>query len=200
MKLIAVTQRIANEPDYLAGHDMLDPGLSRFLYACDCLPIILPNVVDVVTGLTQQIRFDGILLSGGNVTPERSDIENHLIEYAILNNIPMLGVCQGMQRIQKFFGLTLEPVSGHVSSSQVISINKSDYTTNSYHDYGTTLTNTDLIVFAKHHDGVVKGIKHKDHPLYGIMWHPERQQVFSSQDIDFVKKLYLGVKQCEQSY
>lgn len=200
MKLIAVTQRVAKEPDYLAGHDMLDANLSKFLLACGCLPIIIPNVLDVAQQMMKQIQFDGILLSGGNVTTERAEVENYLIEQAVINQLPLLGVCQGMQRIQQFLGVNLTAVNGHVEKSQSILVNNKKYTTNSYHDYGTTSTHADLTTFAQHEDGVIKGVKHKLHALYGIMWHPEREKVFSKQDIAFVQSLYAGEKECEQLY
>ena len=123
MKLIAITQRVAKEPTYLQGHDMLDPQLSQFLYTCDCLPIIIPNVFEVAKRLTQEIAFDGVLLSGGNVTSERADIENFLIAQAISKQIPLLGVCQGMQRLQQFIGQVLIPVEGHVQAEQTIFVN-----------------------------------------------------------------------------
>ncbi len=200
MKLIAITQRVAKEPTYLQGHDMLDPQLSQFLYTCDCLPIIIPNVFEVAKRLTQEIAFDGVLLSGGNVTSERADIENFLIAQAISKQIPLLGVCQGMQRLQQFIGQVLIPVEGHVQAEQTIFVNNKAYQTNSYHDYGVKTAHPDLTIFATHQDGVIKAIKHKQHRLYGLMWHPERQTHFSKQDIAFVKGLYSGEQQCEQSY
>jgi putative glutamine amidotransferase len=200
MKMIAVTQRVAKEPAYLAGHDMLDANLSRFLLACDCLPIIIPNVLEVAQIMLKKIHLDGVLLSGGNVTTARTEVENYLIEQAVLKQWPLLGVCQGMQRIQQFLGVNLRPVTGHVEPKQSIQINKKSYTTNSYHEFGTTTTHSDLMIFAQHADGVIKGVKHKLHSIYGIMWHPEREKNFSKNDIAFVKSLYAGEKECEQLY
>ncbi len=52
-----------------------------------------------------------IILQGGNdifdsskEIKNRNDNENLIIKFAIANNIPLLGVCRGMQLINLYFG------------------------------------------------------------------------------------------------
>jgi gamma-glutamyl-gamma-aminobutyrate hydrolase PuuD len=200
MKLIAITQRCFTEAGPLQGHDMLDPRLSQLLLACDLLPLILPTSLDVTKALFEHYQPSGILLSGGNNTPSRTALETWLIDYAMEHRLPLLGICHGMQAIQRYHGIHPIKVSGHVAAHQTIAINERDHTVNTYHDEGTTETNDTLHVWATHQDGTIKAIKDKQHAIYGIMWHPERQTNFYPPDLAFIKALYAGNNACEQSY
>ncbi len=200
MKLIAITQRSHTDPGHLHGHDMLDPRLSQLLMACELLPLILPTDKKIAYALCRQLKPEGILLSGGNNTDEREALETSLIHYAIEYNIPLLGICHGMQAIQKHYGLECTAIEGHIMTEQLIAINQKNHIMNAYHDKGTHLTTENLLPWATHKDGTIKAIKDKSHLIYGIMWHPERQPTFYPSDLTFIKALYSGDNTCEQSY
>ena len=41
-------------------------------------------------------------------------------------------------------------------------------------------------------DGIVEAIKHADRQIYGIMWHPERENPFNNVDKLFFKMVFGG--------
>jgi putative glutamine amidotransferase len=56
-------------------------------------------------------------------------------------------------------------------------LNTSELVTNSHHHQGTTndLLADDLTVFAiSEPDGVIEGVLHREKPVIGVQWHPER--------------------------
>lgn len=192
MKKIAITQRIDKITEYSETRDALDQRWWQLLNVCDVAPIIFPNDLTMAYRILQNTRIDGVLLTGGNQTRERLEVESLLIEHAINKRLPVLGICNGMQVIQNFFGITLNKVHNHIHPEQEILIDDQPVVVNSYHDYGTVETVDELLVWAKAHDGVVKAIKHVNYPITGIMWHPERLIPFSKRDISLIRKIFHG--------
>ena len=52
-------------------------------------------------------RYDGILVSPGPGNPSEAGISIAIVEEALKNNIPLLGVCLGHQAIAEAFGATV---------------------------------------------------------------------------------------------
>lgn len=175
--------------------DALDQNWGEFLMLTGGLPIILPNNIKLVQYILNEIEFDGIVLSGGNTlysyggkAPERDIVDDYLIEHAIINKIPLLGVCRGMQSVVNYFGGILNRVGNHVKIDHAIN---GDITrvVNSYHNYGCDSLPDSLIVKARSEDGNVESINHNSLPILGIMWHPERGTV-NKDDIFLIKSLW----------
>lgn len=192
MKIVAITLRVDTIENYHENRDAIDQRWYHFLAHCDLIPLLLPNNTNISKCILKQYTISGYVLSGGNQSLHRNDLEHEIISECLANNIPLIGVCHGMQQIQRFFGLSLVKVPGHVCTSQSICINGKRQIVNSYHDYGTTETHPDLHVWAHANDGVIKAIKHNKAPMTGIMWHPERNQPFNLQDITLFKKTFYG--------
>jgi putative glutamine amidotransferase len=190
MKLIAITQRIDDIQHYQEKRDALDQRWWDLLSHCNIIPIILPNHLMLAKQMIKYIKIDGIILSGGNHSEERDELELYLIENALQQSIPLLGICHGMQMIQKYFNVTLEEIENHIAATQEITIHNELSIVNSYHRYGTKQSPSILPVWAKAHDGVVKAIKHVTYPLTGIMWHPERLVPFNTRDIQLLKDIF----------
>lgn len=197
MKLIAVAMRADSPSDYDETRDGLDQKWLPFMLSCGLTPILVPNNSDLVKTYLEQFEFSGILLTGGNSpvqfegdSPARDAVDSHLIDWAIQHEKPLIGVCRGMQSIQLAFQQSLEPVSGHVKKEQNIKINGQLTTVNSYHNLGTKICQLPLEPWAISDDGVIKAVKHISKHIYGLMWHPERNQPFQQRDIDFFKQVY----------
>ena len=94
-----------------------------------CVPLpLLP--VDSVKKMWKELKLDGLILSGGNtlanyadendkpenISIERDLFENALLEEAVLNEVPILGVCRGMQVINVFFDGKLNKIKGHAGT------------------------------------------------------------------------------------
>ena len=61
---------------------------------------------------------------------------------------------------------------------------------NSYHNQGCLeLSSNEIEVIMKAVDGVIEKIEHRELPIIGTMWHPEREDPFSNTDISMVKDL-----------
>ena len=126
----------------------------------------------------------GILISPGPGGPEDSGISVKAIEIAREREIPLLGVCLGMQAIAASFGATVvrAPTLVHGESSSVRHDAKGylasmplPFPAGRYHslcvDAGTLPP--EVVVSALADDGVVMGIRHKTLPIEGVQFHPE---------------------------
>lgn len=198
MNTVFVSQRIDYAKEYRERSDSVDLKWYLFLEKCGLIPILVPNHMEFLDYFIRYFPKNGILITGGNDlkeyggnTPERDMVELNLLKHAIENRIPVLGICRGMQVIQHHFGIKLKKITGHVTENQKIKINGIETNVNSYHNFGTTETNEDLEVIARASDNIVKAIKHKSLPIFGIMWHPERFDEFRTEDLDLMRDLFL---------
>jgi gamma-glutamyl-gamma-aminobutyrate hydrolase PuuD len=183
MKLVGISQRVDFQASYHESRDCLDQRWCNFFKTCYLTPLIFPNDTQLVAELLQNIVVNGIILTGGNQTPERDDVEFYLIKYAIQKQIPLIGVCHGMQMIQRYFNVPLYPVDNQVTESQEILMYGKPVIVNSFHKLGTYDNHFDFDVFARTKEGIIKAIRHKLLPIMGVMWHPERNHPFQKNDI-----------------
>lgn len=197
MKVIAVTLRVDNVSTYREKRDSLDQRWFDFFTRISVVPLLIPNSLIAAKTLLSAYKVDGFLFTGGNSlvkyggdAPERDETENFLMNFALEKNIPLLGVCRGMQFIQDYFGIPLRQISNHVVSEQKIIFNGKENIVNSYHNWGTYNSISELMVLGTSSDGVIKAIKHIDRKILGIMWHPERINPFRTEDINLFKEFY----------
>jgi putative glutamine amidotransferase len=197
MTRIGITQRVSVVEEYGERRDCLDQEWTRYLESFDLVPIPLPNTVSDVSSYLNTLEIEGVILTGGNdlatvnsasnPAPERDGFERELIDYALEETMPLLGVCRGMQLLNVFFDGKLSTVDDHVATDHDITFDGDnklrnasfpEITTkvNSYHRYGIGEQGlaADLQVLAYASDGTIECCTHPDHPLYGVMWHPER--------------------------
>jgi N5-(cytidine 5'-diphosphoramidyl)-L-glutamine hydrolase len=197
MRVVAVTQRVAVVAERAERRDCLDQAWPRFLAACDLRPLALPNLADVALDLCAQLDIAGLLFTGGNDlaelggdAPERDAVERVLLAMAERRRLPVLGVCRGMQVLQQRWGIELRCVQGHVTPRQVILIEGAQVQVNSYHRFGATESQAPLQSWAAAADGVVKAVRHRELPVTGIMWHPERSTPFAAADIALFRRVF----------
>jgi N5-(cytidine 5'-diphosphoramidyl)-L-glutamine hydrolase len=197
MRSVAITQRVSVVPDCAERFDCLDQGWAKFLTACGLLPVLLPNVIEAALALCEDRSIAGLILTGGNDlaalggnAPERDAVENALLDLAERRELPVLGVCRGMQVIQQRFAIQLCRVEGHVAQRQTIRIEGEPREVNSYHHFGAFDSRPPLEVWAVADDGVVKGIRHSGQHITGIMWHPERFAPFAPADVAMFRQVF----------
>ena len=201
MKLVAVSQRVDNYPDYYERRDAIDQKLNSFLHLSGLHPLPVPNCLSVshdknkrketVLNWLKQVGIQAIVLSGGNNIgnyPERDETENWLLDYAEKLQLPVLGICRGMQVMGVRSDGKLTEVSGHVRTKHKVTGVLSGIM-NSYHNFCFTTCPSDYEMLAISTDGCVEAIRHRMLPWEGWMWHPERYNKFKDIDIERVKTI-----------
>ena len=111
---IALSQRVEQVQSYAETRDCLDRRWYDLMTTYGHHGIAVPNTPDITEDWCEQYDIEGIILTGGNdiagqasatnISVERDETERCLLNYAIINNLPVLGVCRGLQ----FLNLELE--------------------------------------------------------------------------------------------
>lgn len=168
-------------------------------------------------------KCDGIILSGGEdvhpryyhkpeylkycheIDERRDEFEWRVLEFTEKNNLPLLGICRGLQMANVYFGGTLLPdipAFGKFNHSRypekdryhIIQVDKeSDLCRiagsqtgeiNSAHHQSAELVAEGFVTNAISPDGIIEGIERldkKDKPwLQLVQWHPERMTDLSN--------------------
>jgi len=177
------------------------------------------NVSERLDEIVSVIKPSGIVLTGGgdvdpslyggqacNVFPvvstERDRCESKLLEIAIRNDIPVLGICRGMQFINVFFGGKLitaikdiDTRGAHgvpckhdiriIDNLSFKNFGNSKFQVNSYHNQGILQDGlgAELEAFALYEElDLIEAFSHLRYPIAGVQWHPERPE--SSEILD----------------
>jgi anthranilate synthase component 2 len=126
----------------------------------------------------------GIILSPGPCDPDKAGICLDLIA-AAAGKIPLFGVCLGHQAIGQVYGgkVVRAPKPMHGKLSRVHHTNKgvfrdvpNDFAATRYHSLTiepSTFPNGELEVTATSEDGIIMGLAHRSHQIYGVQFHPE---------------------------
>jgi anthranilate synthase component 2 len=126
---------------------------------------------------------DAIVLSPGPCTPSEAGVCLDLVR-AASETTPMLGVCLGHQAIGEAFGGEIvrapAPMHGKVSR---ISHNarglfrglNGPFSATRYHSLIIERSSApdELEITAESDDGIVMGVAHREHPVFGVQFHPE---------------------------
>ncbi|ABV86731.1 peptidase C26 [Shewanella pealeana ATCC 700345] len=206
MKLVGVTQRVDNIEHYFERRDCLDQRWSDFFNRLGYLVIPLPNIAkERVSKLCDKLQLDAILLSGGNSiaelnpsakdsAPERDEFEKEIVNYAIQNNIPLVGVCRGMQLLNIHLGGSLCALDGHIATRHAIESPENNQLfnriVNSYHAWGIRPQDLALSLNPLAYDdkGNVEAFYSTSEKQLGLMWHPEREEQFNQFDIQIISE------------
>ncbi|MCC6298117.1 MAG: gamma-glutamyl-gamma-aminobutyrate hydrolase family protein [Anaerolineales bacterium] len=188
---IGLTQRVF-ENQYHERWDVLSQSWTYFLAEISARPIPIPNQLDDISQFIHDVKLAGIILTGGNdlieyggQAPERDALENQILSYSLEKNLPVVGVCRGLQMIHHRFGGALDAVNGHAGTLHSLMGDNARERVNSYHNFGFRYTHPDLLVSAVAPDGTIESVAHKNRPIYGLMWHPERCAPFDPVDLEF---------------
>ena len=189
MKPVLVSQRVDVVSARSERRDALDQRLLDWLAECDLLGIPVPNRVERLVPLWQQVKPAAVVLSGGNDlseyggdAPERDAVEQKLLALALAEGVPVVGVCRGAQFLLHAFGNQLQRIDGHVGTRHRLEIAGQLHEVNSFHQWGCVELNPPLRTLARSDDGLVEAFAHADLPILGVMWHPERETPFAPLD------------------
>lgn len=125
----------------------------------------------------------GIVISPGPGRPESAGISLSVINH-FSGNIPILGVCLGLQSIAHSFGGKIISANKimHGKTSSITSDGKKLYqgidkpfTAMRYHSLAVSRDDLPecLTISAESEDGEIMGLRHKDHETEGVQFHPE---------------------------
>ena len=134
----------------------------------------------------EQIREmapEKIIISPGPCTPNEAGISCDVIrEFG--PTTPILGVCLGHQSIGQVYGGTVcrAPYLMHGKVSQIHHKGEgifaglpTPFTATRYHSLIVRREDlpAELLITAETEDGIVMGLQHYQHPVYGVQFHPE---------------------------
>lgn len=203
---IGITMREVRAQDYDEARDALARDWGRFM--AEVLPeaawLPIPNLgAEAATAFCERWELQGLILSGGDdlgASPIRDVTEVALLAYFSARDLPILGVCRGLQLMWVSYGGKIENISGHAGVTHAIAylppvsaaIGAMQRTVNSYHAYGIQhmegIGSFDVIARAQ--DGSIEGAQATDGRMLGVMWHPEREQPVHLADRVMVRKFF----------
>lgn len=183
--LVAISTNITFVSERNEYRDTLDHRLINWVQSMGLVPYLVPNCIQHIENLLGSLEPALIILSGGNDFGSyelRDKTEFELLSYAASSELPVLGICRGMQVMGKWAGCDLQTVTGHAGCTHLVS-GKFKRIVNSYHNLTIAACPQDFNVLAvSDHDGAIEAIQHRNLPWEGWMWHPEREQVFHEDD------------------
>ena len=192
----------------------LGEGYYKQVVAAGGVPLIIPPVADAAVLTSIMEKVDAVLLSGGadinplyqgedpipqlgGINSERDLPELLLARMAFHRQLPMLGICRGIQTLAMALGgKVAQHISTNIKHSQdadrsepthSVSIEKDSILyniysgnqsptlyVNSFHHQAVSEPGEHFRVVAKANDGVIEAIESAEFkPILGVQWHPE---------------------------
>jgi anthranilate synthase/aminodeoxychorismate synthase-like glutamine amidotransferase len=142
---------------------------------------------------TRSLAPSHIVISPGPCTPNEAGISNTLIE-ALGPRIPILGVCLGHQCIGAVFGGRVVraplPVHGkvaliHHECRGIFRGLACPFAAARYHSLVVERDSLPdaLEITATSEDGLIMGLQHRSHPIWGVQFHPESILTSTGKDL-----------------
>jgi anthranilate synthase/aminodeoxychorismate synthase-like glutamine amidotransferase len=165
------------------SYDSFVYNLVQYLGELGAEPVVHRN--DAI-GVAEAVALqpDGVLLSPGPGRPEDAGILCDVIPAMAAVGVPVLGVCLGLQAIGHAYGAAIvrapELMHGKTSHIEhegagVFAGLPSPLTATRYHSLVIDPATVPgcLEVTARTADGTIMGMRHRDHQVEGVQFHPE---------------------------
>lgn len=208
--VIGITANISD------GSVSLLPGYFRSVYESGGIPLVIPPSDDLTVLPSLLDSLDGILLSGGadinplflgedpmkelrNINPYRDRQELMIVRMAADRQIPILGICRGIQIMTVAFGGTIyqdiysqaegrlikhsqdldRPYASHTVNIDENSLlaeimGKTVLPVNSFHHQAVREPAPGFRASARSNDGIIEAVESTEYKsMLGVQWHPE---------------------------
>ena len=213
-KVIAITSRELYLRSKKRKKDFISKDWYKLAKNCDFEILPLKNSDHKSFQFLNKKKVKGIIFSGGgpitknlgkisfnkdnSINSNRDVVETKLYRVCKKKNIPLLGVCRGMQVINLLEGGKIHKIRNHVSKIHDLKLKK-NFTkkfqlpkkVNSFHDYGIKrqflARKLKEIGFINNY---IEVFKHESKEIYGIMWHPERRSPQKKIGYKFIKQVF----------
>ncbi|AXK33471.1 aminodeoxychorismate/anthranilate synthase component II [Streptomyces armeniacus] len=164
------------------NYDSFVFNLVQYLYQLGAECEVVRN--DEVTTGHARDGFDGVLLSPGPGTPEQAGVCVDMVRHCAGSGLPVFGVCLGMQSMAVAYGAVVDraPELLHGKTSPMLHAGAgvfeglpSPFTATRYHSLGVERATVpaELEITAWTETGVVMGLRHREHRVEGVQFHPE---------------------------
>jgi anthranilate synthase/aminodeoxychorismate synthase-like glutamine amidotransferase len=148
----------------------------------------------------EALKPERIVVSPGPSIPQRAGISNDVIRH-FGPKLPLLGVCLGHQCIGQVYGGTVGRAKAvmhgksslvHHKGEGVLAGLPNPFSAIRYHSLAVSREGLPecLEVTAWTDDGTVMGLRHREHPVEGVQFHPESFMTPAGKDLlrNFLKK------------
>lgn len=159
------------------NYDSFTFNLKHYLEALNVQVVVVRND-EIILNL---FDFDGIVFSPGPGLPKDAGRMIDTLSL-VINKIPILGVCLGMQAIAEGYGWELfnQEVVKHgvsetidVENSLLFENLPSSIDVGLYHSWGVKPLNDRIQITAFSRSGTVMAIENKQDKVFGVQFHPE---------------------------
>ena len=117
---------------------------------------------------------DLLILSGGNNSTNREEVERLAVEMFVISQKPIVGICHGAFALNKFFGGLNGTIEGHQDVNHSVTLEGEETIVNSYHQNCIEALADCFLPIARDEHGNVEAFKHHTLSMWGLVWHPER--------------------------
>lgn len=211
-KRIGLTMRSSPAPNYDEARDALARGWGDYIQSelPDVIWQPIPNLGKDTVRHVQRWQLDGLILTGGDDlggSPQRDETETLLLDFAKASELPVFGVCRGLQLLQSHCGGQVRNLGKHVGTrhrvrwiDERLAADAHEFEVNSFHNKGIRRDElaAALLAVAVDPDGWIEAARHRTAPILGVMWHPERERPYRAGDAQLIRRaLRLEVSKSE---
>lgn len=213
--IAAVTTRITEALNYLEVRDSISHDLIFSLKKQNLIALPITNISKKPEEMYKFISFDLLIVSGGDEFDNnhnlksnkfkdanllRNNTEKNFINFCMMERIPIIGICRGMQFINHILNGSIikNHKKNHINTCHLIESNKKypffpdkKFYVNSFHNniIKPEMLGDFLLPIGNCIDGNIEAYIHSELPILGIMWHPERK-IENDHDNFFQKKFF----------